>query len=60
YVTQDTQEGFTFIPANWNYWGYVDPVLVGQAGVDDGELGGGRATLAIGNFHPTIIPEVGP
>ena len=60
YVTQATQEGSTWIPANWNYWGYVDPTEVDFAGVDNGENGGGRATLAIGNFWPSINSEVGP
>ncbi len=60
YVTQATQEGSTWIPANWNYWGYSTPTEVDFAGVDDGENGGGRATLGIGNFWASLNSEVGP
>ncbi len=60
YVTQATQEGSTWIPANWNYWGYASRTEVDFAGVDNGENGGGRATLAIGNFWAALNSEVGP
>jgi hypothetical protein len=60
YVTQATSEGPTLIPANWNYWGFSTAPEVNLAIIDNGDFGGGRATLAIGSFWTSPGGEVGP
>ena len=59
YVTQGTSEGPTRIPANYNYWGYFNATDINTSIVDNGDQGGGRATVAVGNFYITTS-EVGP
>ncbi len=60
YVTLATQEGPTWIPANWNYWGVSTSDEVNLVIVDGNDLPAGRATLAIGNFWLSPGGEVGP
>jgi len=59
YVTLDTSEGPTFIPANWNYWGAATLPQVNLV-IIDGKDDAARATLAIGTFWQTPGGEVGP
>jgi hypothetical protein len=59
WVTQDTNEGGTWIPANWNYWGYTTLSDINLSIIDNGDNGGLRATIAVGNFHIST-DEVGP
>jgi hypothetical protein len=60
YVTLATQEGSTWIPANWNYWGeMVSTSLDVNRVIIDGNDNAARATLAIGGIHFSTS-EVGP
>jgi len=59
YVTLDTNEGSTMIPANWNYWGVSTAPEVNLV-IIDGNDDAARATLAIGSFWTTPGGEVGP
>jgi len=59
FVTAATSEGGQTIPANWNYWGYIIINEINLSIIDNGDNGGGRATIAVGNFY-TSTSEVGP
>jgi hypothetical protein len=59
YVTQDTNAGSTPVPANYNYWGYFTISDINTSIVDNGDQGGSRATIAVGNYYITTS-EVGP
>jgi hypothetical protein len=58
YVTIDTSEGSTRIPANWNYWGVQTSPQVNYV-IIDGNDNPARATLAIGGIF-FDDSEVGP
>jgi len=60
YVTQATNSGSTTIPANWNFWGAATTFEVDLSIIDNGDQGGLRATLAVGNFWLSPGGEVGP